>query len=117
VEHELRIDRHKCYLAGSPVDGVAIDTSSAQSIRTFMIPSTLVVLLLCRWCLRSWWLTIAVMVTALFGEVLVLGLVSLCGVTMNAVFTVMVPWFSFLRCLPEFIWLTITYPLKCQHCI
>ena len=90
------------------MDGVAIDTSSAQSIRTFMIPSTLVVLLLCRWCLRSWWLTIAVMVTALFGEVLVLGLVSLCGVTMNAVFTVMVPWFSFLRCLPEFIWLTIT---------
>ena len=91
VENELDVDRDECYLAGSPIDGIAIDKSSAESIRTYMIPSTLMVFLLCRLCLRSWPLTLAVIITALFGQVLVLSLVYFSGVTMNAVLTVMAP--------------------------
>lgn len=92
----LNIHSDSIYLAGSPIDGVSIDVASANSIRTFMLPSTLLVLLLCRWCLRSWPLTFAVLVTALFGQTLVLSAVYFAkiyfsNVTMNAVLTVMAP--------------------------
>ena len=92
----LNIHSDSVYLAGSPIDGVSIDVASANSIRTFMLPSTLVVLLLCRWCLRSWPLAFAVIVTALFGQALVLSAVYFAkiyfaNITMNAVLTVMAP--------------------------
>tara|TARA_B100000809_G_scaffold263039_1_gene315367 strand:- start:994 stop:3285 length:2292 start_codon:yes stop_codon:yes gene_type:complete len=92
----LNIHSDSVYLAGSPIDGVAIDVASANSVRTFMLPSTLLVLLLCRWCLRSWPLTFAVLVTALFGQALVLSAVYFAKIyfanmTMNAVLTVMAP--------------------------
>ncbi len=91
LETDLGISRDDCYLGGSPVDSAAIDAASARSVKFFLIPSTIVVLLLGRLCLGSWPLTLFVIVTALFGEGFVLGLVYYCGVTMNAVLTVMAP--------------------------
>lgn len=91
LEGDLALDAGDCYLAGSPVDGVAIDKESAGSIQYFLLPSTLVVLILSRLCLKSWTLTLAVIITALFGEGLVLSLVHFSGATMNAVLTVMAP--------------------------
>ena len=88
---DLGLRPEDCYLAGSPIDGAAIDEASSKAISMFMVPSTIVVLLLSRWCLRCWSLTLAVILTALFGQSLVLGLVYFTGVTMNAVLTVMAP--------------------------
>ena len=91
VETDLGISQNDCFLGGSPVDSAAIDAASARSVKYFLIPSTIVVLLLGRLCLGSWPLTLIVVTTALFGEAFVLGLVYFCGVTMNAVLTVMAP--------------------------
>lgn len=91
VEKDVGIPREQCFLGGSPVDSAAIDAASARSVKFFTLPSTIVVLLLGRLCLGSWPLTLIVVVTALFGEGFVLGLVYFCGVTMNAVLTVMAP--------------------------
>ena len=91
VQDQLKVSPNDCFLAGSPIDGAAIDNASSEAISTFMIPSTIVVLLLSRWCLRSWPLTLTVILTALFGQALVLGMIYLTGVTMNAVLTVTAP--------------------------
>ncbi|MCH2128852.1 MAG: MMPL family transporter [Pirellulaceae bacterium] len=91
VRNLLGVPPNDCFLAGSPIDGVAIDKASSKAISMYMLPSTIVVLLLSRWCLRSWPLTLAVILTALFGQALVLGIVFFVGITMNAVLTVMAP--------------------------
>ena len=91
MDAELGMKREFFCMAGAPVDGRAIDVESSRSIRYFMVPSTLMVLLLCGICLRSWPLTLAVLITAIFGQGLVLAFVQLSGVNMNAVLTVMAP--------------------------
>lgn len=87
----LGVAGEDAFLAGSPVESVAINVASARSIQWFLVPSGLLVLLLTRLCLKSWPLTIAIIAIALFGEVLALGLVHLSGATMNAVLIVMAP--------------------------
>lgn len=79
------------HLAGSVVDGAAIDAESVRSMNRYALPSALLSLLLCWWCLRSWLLTLPVVAVAAFGEGLVLALVYFSGVTMNAVLAVMAP--------------------------
>ncbi len=79
------------HLAGSVVDGAAIDAESVRSMSRYALPSALLSLLLCWWCLRSWLLTLPVLAVAAFGEGVVLALVYFSGVTMNAVLAVMAP--------------------------
>jgi len=91
LERELGVLPSDLKVAGSIADGVTIDAESLASIQYFAIPSALLSILLCRWCLKSWILTIPVMIVGTFGEIFVLALVPLCGITMNAVLSVMAP--------------------------
>jgi uncharacterized protein len=79
-------------LAGPPVDGVAIDQAGVDSMRRYAIPSALISLLLCWWCLREWRFALAVFAAAAFGEALCLALVFWSGQPMNAVLILMPPF-------------------------
>jgi predicted RND superfamily exporter protein len=78
-------------LAGSLVEGLAIDAESERSFRRYAVPSALVCLALCRLCLGSWRLTLAVMAVATFGGVVVLAAAAWWGITMNAILMVAAP--------------------------
>lgn len=77
------------YLAGSPVEISAVDRESVQAVMLFTAPAVLFSLVLCWICLRSWPYTIAIVLTAAYGEGLVLAIVYLTGVDMNAILIIM----------------------------
>jgi len=77
------------YLAGPPVETAAVDRESVQAIMYFSVPTALISLLLCLICLRSVPYTIAIILTAAYGEGLVLAMVNLAGVELNAVLIIM----------------------------
>jgi hypothetical protein len=91
AEQHVGLPRSDFHLAGSFIDGVAIDAESLRSMSLFSLPSALISLLLCRLCLKSWVLTLAIAVVAAFGEGLVLTLAYCSGESMNAVLFVMAP--------------------------
>ncbi len=91
AEETVGIPRQDFYLAGSLIDGVAIDEASIRSFTNFALPSAFLAILLCRFCLKSWRLTLAVIAVAGFGEGVVMSLVYYGGATMNAVLIVMAP--------------------------
>lgn len=83
------VQRDEFYLAGPPVDGRAIDVESIRSLDYFAIPASVVALLICWVCLRSWRLTLAVVAVATWGELLMLAMVYYSGHAMNAVLIVL----------------------------
>lgn len=84
-----QIPAEDVHLAGAPVDGAAIDAASVNAIGRLSVPSTIATALLCVALLRSWLLTGAIILVAVFGQALVLAVVALSGHPMNAVLTVM----------------------------
>ncbi|MHB8862336.1 MAG: efflux RND transporter permease subunit [Pirellulaceae bacterium] len=91
LDQTVGLPRETYHLAGTPLDGIAIDRESIRSIRRHALPSAVLSLLLCWLCLRSLWLTLPVMVAAYFGQGLVMSSVHYTGVTMNAILIVMPP--------------------------
>ena len=91
LEEVVGLDADDYHLAGSPIEGIAIDQASTRSLNYYLIPSGLLVLLLGWLCLKSWRFTIAVISVATFGELLVLSLVHYWGASLNAVLIVMAP--------------------------
>ncbi len=81
----------RIFLAGSVVDGAAIDLESVRALTVYGLPSALLSLLICWMCLRSWLQTLAVVAVAAVGQGFVLAIVWYTGVTMNAVLAVMAP--------------------------
>lgn len=86
-----QLSEDQFYLAGTPIDGVRIDQESLRSIDLFGLPSNVIVLLLCRWFLRSWRFTLIVFSIAIFGQTAGLALVHYTGQQMNALYVVMPP--------------------------
>jgi predicted RND superfamily exporter protein len=86
-----QLDREAIRLAGPPVDGVAIDKAGVETMKRYALPSALVSLLFCWWCLRSWRYALAILAAAAVGEGLCLSLVFLAGTTMNAILILMPP--------------------------
>jgi predicted RND superfamily exporter protein len=78
-------------LVGTPLEGAMVDLESIQSIRRYSPPSAILAAVLCLLCLRSGWLTGAVVAIAVIGEGLVLAAVYYVGVPMNAVLIVLPP--------------------------
>ena len=76
-------------MAGSIVDGATIDAVSRSGVQRFLLPSGLLVVLLCVVFLRSWVLTGIIVGIGCFGQGVVLALVSAQGRSMNAILTVM----------------------------
>lgn len=91
VAEQTGLEKDELHLVGPIVDAYTIDTESVASMRVFVLPSALIVLLLCRVCLRSWPYTFLVFGIAVYGEMLTLALVRWSGETMNAVLIVMPP--------------------------
>jgi len=85
----LGMDKDDLYIAGTTVDGAAIDTLSRESLEKFAIPSTIISFLLCWYCLRSLWFAIPVLLIAAYGQSLCLALVYFTGGQMNAVLIVL----------------------------
>lgn len=90
AQQEVGLPPGDLHLAGDIVDGVAIDAENNRS-NSLALPSALISLVVCWLCLRSFRLTGAILIVSAFGGGLVLGLVSVFGLTMNAVFSVMAP--------------------------
>lgn len=89
LDESVGLPREKYRLAGPTLDGIAIDRESIRSIHQYMVPATLLSSLLCWLCLRSPWLTLPVMVAAVFGQGLVVSSIHYSGITMNAVLIVL----------------------------
>ncbi|WP_164101781.1 efflux RND transporter permease subunit [Candidatus Laterigemmans baculatus] len=87
----VNLPRAKYRLAGPPIDGMAIDLFSVQSIQTFAVPSAVLSFLLCWLCLRSLWFTLPVVAVAALGQGVALAALYYSGATMNAVLIVLPP--------------------------
>lgn len=83
------LEKDELYIAGTSVDGVAIDSLSRESLEQFALPSTIISFLLCWFCLRSLWFAIPVLLIAAYGQSLCLALVYFTGSQMNAVLIVL----------------------------
>ena len=79
------------HLAGPVIDGLAVDEAGRQSLDRFALPSAVVVLLSCWWCLRSLRDALLVFGVALYSQVVTLAIVDYCGDTMSALLIVMPP--------------------------
>ena len=78
-------------IVGAPLEGAMVDLESIRSIRVFTPPSAILAALLCLVCLRSIWLTAAIVAVAVIGEGMVMAAVYYTGVPMNAVLIVLPP--------------------------
>ncbi len=83
--------RETIRLAGSIIEGRAIDHESSRSFTTLAIPAAVISILICWLCLRSWRMTGAVLLIAGFCQALVVAIVNWSGIQMNAVLIVMAP--------------------------
>ncbi|MFG0287370.1 MAG: RND family transporter [Rhodopirellula sp. JB044] len=76
-------------MTGPAVDGMAIDDESSRSIQQYSIPSILISLALCWFCLRSVWLTIPIIAVGAWAQGFMLSSVYYGGETMNAILIVL----------------------------
>jgi predicted RND superfamily exporter protein len=88
---EAGVPRDEQRLSGAPVESVLIDEESSRTLYQFAIPSALVSLALCWFCLRSWRYTLAIVIAAGLGEAVTLAMVYYTGTPMNALLIVMPP--------------------------
>lgn len=79
------------FLAGPPVDGVAIDRAGSQTMLRFALPSALVSLAICAWCLRSTAFAAFILAAAAVGEGVCLTIVYVAAIPMNAILILMPP--------------------------
>jgi hypothetical protein len=91
AEETCGLKRDQFVLGGAPIDGLAIDYQSRIAAGKYAIPSNLLVLVLCLFCLRSWRLTVIVYGLGTFGQLATIGLVYWSGLQLNAIFLVMPP--------------------------
>lgn len=79
------------HLAGPVVDGLSVDQASQQALGRFVVPSALIMLMVCWLCLRSVRAALIVFGMSLFGQGVTLALVHAGGEQMNAVLMVLPP--------------------------
>ncbi len=85
------LPRDQYRLAGPPIDGIAIDQLSIESLESFALPSAILSLLLCWICLRSLWFTLPLVAVAAIGQGVVVAAVYYTGASMNAVLILLPP--------------------------
>lgn len=85
------VSRDEQRMSGAPVESVTIDEESGRTLYHFAIPSAIVSLGLCWYCLRSCRYTMAIVIAAGLGECITLALVYYTGTPMNAMLIVMPP--------------------------
>ena len=90
AEKTIGLSRDEFHLAGSTIDGVAIDDASNKSVIYFVF-SMILSILICWYCLRSAVFTASVIAVAGFGAGFSYAMVYFLGVDLNAVLMVMAP--------------------------
>ncbi len=85
VENECGIGRKKIHIVGPPVNGVAIDDASIKGINLFANLSLAISVLLCWFHLRSWFYTLTIVGTGVFGQALSLAAVHFAGYQLDAI--------------------------------
>lgn len=89
VAEVVEIPSDQLILSGPATDGLAIDNESIRSIEAYSIPSTIISLMLCWFCLRSVWLTIPILLVGIWGQGFMLASVYFSSSTMNAILIVL----------------------------
>ena len=88
---EAGVPSDDVHMAGALVEGVSIDRASNESFRSFVIPSAILVSIVCWICLRSWRLSSTVLMVAGYSGAAVIGALPLFHIKLNAVLVVMAP--------------------------
>ena len=73
------------YMGGPPVDNVAIDNEGQRTLRQLAIMSAVVGLGLSYWCMRQVYLTVLIIVCAVYSAAIALALVYFTGSSMDAI--------------------------------
>ncbi len=89
VSQAVNLPPEELIVSGPAVDGLAIDYESMQSIDQFSVPSVLISMILCWVCLRSFWLTIPIVIIGAWSQGLMLASIHYSGMTMNAILIVL----------------------------
>lgn len=79
------------HLAGPIMDGLAIDLASKESLDRFVLPSSLIVLIICWICLRSFRAALLVFGLSLLAQGITLALIHFSGESITALLIVMPP--------------------------
>lgn len=79
------------HLAGPVMDGLSVDLASQQSLSRFVVPSAVIMLLVCYLCLGSFRAALVVFGVSLLGQAVTLALVHAGGEKMNAILIVLPP--------------------------
>ncbi len=79
------------HMAGPVIDGLSVDEAGKNTLDRFAAPSSVIILIVCWWCLRSFRAALLVFGVSLFAQGLTLALIHFCGDTMSALLTVMPP--------------------------
>jgi predicted RND superfamily exporter protein len=91
LETHCQVSAEECYLAGPIIDGLEIDLASKDSMDRFVLPSTLMVLLICWICLRSFKAALLVFGLSLLAQGITLALIHYSGESITALLIVMPP--------------------------
>ncbi|QDV17504.1 MMPL family protein [Gimesia panareensis] len=91
LETHCNVTEDECFLAGPIIDGLEIDLASKDSMDRFVLPSTLMVLLICWICLRSLRAALLVFGLSLLAQGITLALIHYSGESITALLIVMPP--------------------------
>jgi predicted RND superfamily exporter protein len=91
LKTHCQVSAEECYLAGPIIDGLEIDLASKDSMDRFVLPSTLMVLLICWICLRSIRAALLVFGLSLLAQGITLALIHYSGESITALLIVLPP--------------------------
>lgn len=91
LKTHCQVTAGECHLAGPIIDGLEIDLASKESLDRFVLPSTLMVLLICWICLRSFRAALLVFGLSLLAQGITLALIHYSGESITALLIVMPP--------------------------
>ncbi len=83
-----RGDQH---LAGPVIDGLSVDEASKRALDRLALPSSIITLVVCWWCLKNLRAALLVFGIALYCQAMTLALVHYCGESMSALLIVLPP--------------------------
>lgn len=91
LQQHCHLQADQCYMAGPIIDGLAIDLASKESMDRFVLPSTLMVLVICWICLRSFKAALLVFGLSLLAQGMTLAIIHFSGESITALLIVLPP--------------------------
>lgn len=91
LQQHCHLEANQWYMAGPIIDGLAIDLASKESMDRFVLPSTLMVLVICWICLRSFKAALLVFGLSLLAQGMTLAIIHFSGESITALLIVLPP--------------------------